>query len=491
MTGKKIRIVRLQNKLKALLLQKFKQMILKKKQEAYIIQWLIGTGDLVILNLIFLGIYNLLDPYYTHFMSLKIREIILLFNFCYFFALYFVPMQLHMSVVFLDKIVQRSFYFVTVFIILFAICLLFLNVGDKLATFITLYYLASLLIFSLWRVLVRIMVKSYRRRGYNAKNIIIVGAGKNGMELFQVIKTDLSYGFHVLGFFDDNTILKDVLPNYLGPISEIEAYVESHDVDEIYCTIPGTNSEKISALLNFAEKNMIRFYIIPEFFRDIKKSMAFEIMETIPLLTIRTEPLQSPTNRTLKRCFDIFFSIAVMIMVYPFLYLIAGLLIKISSKGPILFKQKRTGLYGREFECYKFRTMHVNQEADSLQASKGDPRTTFIGSFLRRTNLDEFPQFINVLKGEMSVVGPRPHMLIHTAQYSILIDKYMVRHLIKPGITGWAQITGYRGETRTLEQMEGRVKRDVWYLENWSFFLDLKIIVVTIIQMFKGDSNAY
>ena len=465
-------------------------MILKNKQ-GYIIQWLIGTGDLVVLNLIFFGVYIFLDPLYTHFMVPKMREIILFFNFCYFFALYFVPIQLHVSVVFLDKIVQRSFYFVTIFVFLFAICLLFLNVGDQLATFIMIFFLSSLLLFSLWRVLVRIIVKTYRRRGYNAKNILIVGAGKNGMELYQVIKTDLAYGFHVHGFFDDNTILKDVLPNYLGRINEIEEYVKNHDIDEIYCTIPGSSSEKISALLNFAEENMIRFYIIPDFYRDIKKSMVLDILESVPLLTIRTEPLQSPYNRIVKRCFDIVFSALVLITVFPFLYLIAGAFIKMSSKGPILFKQKRTGLYGREFECYKFRTMHVNVDANSLQAIKDDPRTTKTGSFLRHTNLDEFPQFVNVLKGEMSVVGPRPHMLKHTEQYSILIDKYMVRHLVKPGITGWAQITGYRGETRTLEQMEGRVKRDVWYLENWSFFVDLKIIVVTIIQMFRGDSNAY
>jgi len=460
-------------------------------KQGYIMQWLIGTGDLIILNLLFYAIYNFLDPFYTHYMIPKMREIILLFNFCYFFSLYFVPTQLHMSVVFLDKIVQRSFYFVTVFIFLFAICLLFLNVGDKLATFIMLYYLSSLLIFSLWRVLVRIMVKQYRRKGYNAKNIIIIGAGKNGMELYQVIKTDLSYGFNIHGFFDDNTILKNVIPNYLGRLDEIEAYIDQHDIDEIYCTIPGTNSEKISELLNFAEKHMIRFYIIPDFYRDIKKSMVLDFLESVPLLTIRTEPLQSPYNRFVKRCFDIVFSTVVIITCYPLLYLITGLFIKISSKGPILFKQKRTGLYGKVFECYKFRTMHLNEDADHMQAVKDDPRTTNIGSFLRHTNLDEFPQFINVIKGDMSVVGPRPHMLKHTEQYSMLIDKYMVRHLVKPGITGWAQITGYRGETRTLEQMEGRVKRDVWYLENWSFFLDLKIIVVTIIQMFKGDSNAY
>ena len=419
------------------------------------------------------------------------REIVLLLNFCYFFSLYFVPMKLHMSVVFLDKIVQRSFYFVTIFIFLFTICLTFLNVGNDLATFLVIYYFALLLIFSLWRVLVRVMVKSYRRKGYNAKNIIIVGAGKNGMELYHVIKTDISYGFNVLGFFDDNTILKDVLPNYLGPINQVEQFVKHNDIDEIYCTIPGTNSEKISELLNFAEKNMIRFYIIPEFYRNIKKSMILEIMESVPLLTIRTEPLQSSYNRYIKRCFDIAFSVAVLLTAFPLLYVIAGTLIKASSKGPILFKQKRNGLYGKVFECYKFRTMHVNENADTLQAVKGDPRTTKIGSFLRRTNLDEFPQFINVFIGDMSVVGPRPHMLKHTEQYSMLIDKYMIRHLVKPGITGWAQITGYRGETRTLEQMEGRVKRDVWYLENWSFFLDLKIVVVTIINMFKGESNAY
>jgi putative colanic acid biosynthesis UDP-glucose lipid carrier transferase len=421
----------------------------------------------------------------------KMREIILLFNFCYFFSIYFVPMKLHMSVVFLDKIVQRSFTFVTTYIFLFATCLIFLNVGNDLATFLFVYYLATLLLFSLWRVLIRIIVKVYRRKGYNAKNIIIAGAGKNGMELYHVIKTDLSYGFNIVGFFDDNVILKDALPNYLGTVDQIENFVENNDIDEIYCTIPGTNSEKISELLNFAEKNMIRFYIIPEFYRDIKKSMALEMMESVPLLTIRTEPLQLTYNRILKRGFDLVFSTAVLLTVFPVLYIVAGIFIKISSKGPVLFKQKRNGLYGEIFECYKFRTMRINKEADKLQAIKDDPRTTGVGSFLRRTNIDEFPQFINVFLGDMSVVGPRPHMLKHTEQYSMLIDKYMVRHLVKPGITGWAQITGYRGETRTLEQMEGRVKRDVWYLENWSFFLDLKIIVVTIINMFKGESNAY
>lgn len=216
-----------------------------------------------------------------------------------------------------------------------------------------------------------------------------------------------------------------------------------------------------------------------------------QVMESVPLLTVRREPLQAAYNRVLKRVFDIVFSLGVLLTIYPVMYVIVGILIKISSPGPILFKQKRTGIYGEEFNCYKFRTMRVNQQADLVQAREDDPRKTKIGDFMRRTNLDEFPQFVNVLVGDMSVVGPRPHMLKHTEQYSAIIDKYMVRHLVKPGLTGWAQVTGYRGETKTLEQMEGRVKRDVWYLENWSFFLDLKIIVVTVCNMFTGERNAY
>lgn len=465
-------------------------MILNKKH-GYLIQWLIGVGDLIVLNVLFLLVYRLLDPRFTVAMASSLREVILLLNFCYFFSLYFIPLQLHLSVVFVDKIVQRAFGLVTLMLFLFSTCLIFLHVGSALTTFLLVYYGVSVIIFSLWRVTVRMCLKLYRRKGYNFKKVIIVGAGKNGMELYQVMNDDLSYGFNVMGFFDDNLALRNALPNYLGTTDEVEDYVLRHDIDEIYCALPGSNDGKIVRLLNFAEKRMIRFYIIPEFYRDVKKSMVMEVMESIPLLTVRREPLQSAYNRFLKRSFDIAFSSVILLTVYPILYIVLGTLIKLSSPGPILFKQKRTGLYGRDFECFKFRTMRVNAQADTLQAVKNDPRKTRIGDFLRRTNLDEFPQFVNVFLGDMSVVGPRPHMLKHTEQYSALIDKYMVRHLVKPGVTGWAQVTGYRGETKTLEQMEGRVKRDVWYIENWTFLLDLKIIVVTLLNMFKGDKNAY
>ena len=461
------------------------------KKHGYLVQWLIGVGDLVVLNFLFFWVYQTLGDLYTSVITGRLREVVLLLNFCYFFSLYFIPFRLHMSVVFIDKIVQRALLLVTALFSLFATCLVFLNIGDSLATFLVVYYGVAIVVFSLWRVFVRMLLKMYRRRGYNFKRVIIVGAGKNGMELYKALNDDLSYGFNVLGFFDDNLALKSVLPNYLGMTHEVESYALANDVDEIYCTLPSANDEKIVRILNFAEKHMIRFYIVPEFYRNLKKSLVMEMIESVPLLTVRREPLQALYNRALKRTFDIIFSLLVLVTVFPILYIVIGILIKMTSPGPILFKQKRTGLYGQEFKCYKFRTMKVNAEADSLQAVKDDPRKTKIGDFLRRTNLDEFPQFINVLVGNMSVVGPRPHMLKHTEQYSALIDKYMVRHLVKPGVTGWAQVTGYRGETKTLEQMEGRVKRDVWYIENWSFFLDLKIIVVTVLNMFKGEKNAY
>jgi putative colanic acid biosynthesis UDP-glucose lipid carrier transferase len=353
--------------------------------------------------------------------------------------------------------------------------------------FILYFYLASFVIFVFWRVIAREALKRYRRFGRNYKRVIIVGAGKNGMNLYAEMKKELAYGFYIYGFFDDNLLLKNTLPNYLGMTHEIEDFAAKNTIDEIYCTLPNSKDEKIIRIFNFAEKNMIRFYIIPEFSRYVKKKLTLENIESLPVMAVRTEPLQFVHNQIIKRTFDILFSFVFIVTLFPLMYLIFGSLIKLSSPGPIIFKQMRTGIYGKEFYCYKFRSMKLNNLADEKQAEKDDPRTTKIGQFLRHSNLDEVPQFFNVLIGDMSVVGPRPHMLKHTELYSAIIDKYMVRHLVKPGITGWAQVNGYKGETKTMEQMEGRVRCDVWYLENWTFLLDLKITMVTILNMFIGN----
>lgn len=230
---------------------------------------------------------------------------------------------------------------------------------------------------------------------------------------------------------------------------------------------------------------------MPNIRNYVHRRMYFDMFGNIPILSIRKEPLAQVENRMLKRTFDILFSLLFLCTVFPFIYLIIGAAIKLSSPGPIFFKQKRSGENGKEFWCYKFRSMRVNVDSDKVQATIDDPRKTKIGDFMRRTSIDELPQFINVLLGQMSVVGPRPHMLKHTEEYSRLIDKYMVRHLVKPGITGWAQVTGYRGETKELWQMEGRVERDVWYLEHWTFLLDIYIIYKTVKNAVQGDKEAY
>ena len=468
-------------------------MVKYKGGYGFLIKWLIGTGDLIVLNLIFFLVCKLTQLHELVDFSFKIKIMFLLLNFSYFFSIYFVPVKIYKPVIYTDKIIQRSLSLMAMHAIIFITCLSFfrLDMGLFPVRFVIYLYAALFFVFILWRVFAREALKYYRSSGRNYVRVIIIGAGKNGLTLHSEMKKNNTYGFHIYGFFDDNRILKKTLPNYLGMTHEIEDFIKENDVDEIYCTLPNSQDEKIMRIFNFAEKNMIRFYIVPEFSRYVKKRLKLESIESLPVMAVRTEPLQAIHNQIIKRIFDILFSLTFLISIFPFIYLILGILIKISSPGPIFFKQKRTGIYGKEFKCYKFRSMEVNKLSNEKQAEKNDPRTTKIGQFLRRSNLDEIPQFYNVLRGDMSVVGPRPHMLKHTELYSIIIDKYMVRHLIKPGITGWAQVNGYRGETKTMEQMEGRVMHDVWYLENWSFLLDLKIVLVTLLNMFKGEENAY
>ena len=458
-----------------------------------LIKWLILLGDLLLINFLFFLMYRWLKVYETGYVNINWRFIHLLISFSYIFAIYFIPVRIHQPVMFTDKVIQRSLSVVALHAIIFTACLFFLNLENQTFPiyFIIYFYLLLFIVFTVWRVFARESLKYYRRKGHNYKRIIIVGAGKNGMELHAEMKKEMAYGYNVYGFFDDNILLKNTLPNYLGMTYEVEDFVLKNNIDEIYCTLPSSQDEKIIRMLNFAEKHMIRFYIVPEFSRYVKKQMDLGSIESIPVMAVRSEPLQSIQNQIIKKTFDIVFSFFFLITLFPIFYVVFGILIKMSSPGPVIFKQTRTGFYGRSFDCYKFRSMKMNEDADEKQAEIDDPRATKIGHFLRHSNLDEIPQFYNVLKGDMSVIGPRPHMLKHTELYSSFINKYMVRHLIKPGITGWAQVNGYRGETKTTEQMEGRVRCDVWYLENWSFLLDLKILIITIVNMFRGEKIAY
>lgn len=443
------------------------------------------------MNTIFLFLYHGWGERFDVLIQDKNRELLLLINFCYIFALYLVPDRISDRVLFVEEMIKQSSLLVVLHLLLLTACFFLFSYHVNSYSFFVAFYIIFFLAFVLWRVIARLILKAYRRSGRNFQRVVIVGVGKNGLELYDEMKIQLYYGYRVLGVFDDNPEIKDLIPEYIGPVSEVEAFCLENNVDEIYCTLPGSRDDKIWGLFNFAEKNMIRFYLVPEFYRYLKKKFTLQSIDHLPIIALRDEPLQYWHHRFFKRCFDVVFASAILIFIFPFMYLILGVVIKLSSPGPVIFKQLRTGLYGREFYCYKFRSMRINNDSDNKQANKEDPRITSVGKFMRKTNLDEFPQFYNILKGDMSVVGPRPHMLKHTQEYADLIDKYMVRHLVKPGLTGWAQVTGCRGETRTLSQMEERVKKDVWYLENASILLDMKIIFLTVWKMFFGDKNAY
>ncbi|MFV0420089.1 MAG: undecaprenyl-phosphate glucose phosphotransferase [Dysgonomonas sp.] len=465
----------------------------RKEGFGHLIDWIIHFGDLLLINAFFISVYLIFQQDDVLVDSLHYREKIiafLLINLSYFLVSSFIPFRIALNVIHLEKIVQHS----SAFIALYG---LFVTAGFSIFRIISIpvipwiigfFVLGTLLIG--WHILFRILLKTYRRKGYNYRQVIIVGGGATGIKTYESLMFS-DYGYKVLGFFDDDPNKKEAMPKYLGKVAEIEEYAKKENIDEIFCTIPANQEDTISELAIFSEKNMIRFYLVPEFYRFFKRRFSLHFIESTPILSLRYEPLQHFTNRFVKRCFDIIFSGLVLITIFPIIYLIFGIIIKCSSPGPIFFKQKRTGIRGQEFYCYKFRSMRKNKQANTLQATEGDPRVTKVGAFMRKTSIDELPQFINVFKNDMSVVGPRPHMLQHTELYSSIIDKFMVRHLVKPGITGWAQVSGCRGETKTVEEMEERVKRDVWYLENWTFFLDLKIIFLTIRNAIRGEENAY
>jgi Undecaprenyl-phosphate glucose phosphotransferase len=341
------------------------------------------------------------------------------------------------------------------------------------------------------RVFYTLAIKRYRSAGRNFRNTIVVGHKDSGQTISKFILDNPSLGYKLLGFFDDASSISNTNVQFIGKTDDLESYVQAHKIDEIYCALPFSEHDKIQNLIRFADNNLIRLKLVPDFQGLIKRRVEIDFYDNTPVMTLRSEPLENFGTRLIKRIFDIIFSSLVITICAFTVFPIIALLIKSTSRGPVFFKQMRTGANKRDFMCLKFRTMVVNLDSDSQQAQQNDVRITKIGQFLRKTSLDELPQFINVLMGQMSVVGPRPHMLKHTEEYSRIIDQFMVRHFAKPGITGWAQVNGYRGNTTDSELMRKRVEYDVWYIENYTFLTDIKIIILTVLSMLKGDKNAY
>ncbi|MDO7852494.1 exopolysaccharide biosynthesis polyprenyl glycosylphosphotransferase [Hymenobacter convexus] len=320
---------------------------------------------------------------------------------------------------------------------------------------------------------------------------VIVGASESGQRLYHFLAAHDPTGTQFKGFFADEPVAPALRPLVRGPVAEVKAYCQRTPVDEIYFALPFDHHELIRELSDFAINNFLSFRIVPDYHGTMRQDVSVYHYDHLPVLTVRREPLAIWTNQLLKRSFDVVFSGLVIGLLFPVLLPVLALVIKLDSRGPVFFKQLRPGRRNQLFPCYKLRTMHTGHGQTELQARKGDPRVTRVGYYLRKYNLDELPQFFNVLLGHMSVVGPRPNMLSQLQEYSKRINTYQWRHAVTPGITGYAQVNGCRGETRAPNAMEKRVEYDLKYLENWSFILDLKIIGQTVVNMLRGEENAY
>ena len=455
------------------------------------VKWIFSMIDLLIVNLVFFA-----SMYWQHDSlpadsELYSRPVWLVLNMAMLVGLYFYNDVHERRVFYAEKVVGQALKLVLTHAGIFVTLISFLGHASAQWQRVLWFYIVFFVVLAAWWVISRQLVKLYRNRGFNFKRVIVIGGGTVGVRLINEMLADQGYGYHIVGFFDDNPKARSASAAYQGSLDDVEQFVKTHQVDEMFCAVPDIeDNQNVSRMIRIADNNAVDFYYVPQFGRTVTRQFELQSVGDVPILAVHPYPLKNPINRFVKRAFDLLASTIALIL-SPLVVIPVAIGIKLSSPGPIFFVQKRTGYRGQAFNCYKFRTMRVNADSDTLQATKGDPRVTRFGNFLRRTSIDELPQFYNVWSGEMSIVGPRPHMVAQTELYSELIDKYMLRHTIKPGITGWAQVRGYRGQTEELWQMEKRVEYDVWYAENWTFFMDLKIIFRTVWNALKGEDNAY
>lgn len=348
-------------------------------------------------------------------------------------------------------------------------------------------FLIICVLLTIYRLLFYIVIRNYRLSGGNYVNVVVIGRDKNLKKIRKVFDNPY-YGYRYCGFFDDKPSQS---PTYLGEIYDSFKYIIDNSINEVYCTASKLSRSELQNLINFADNNLIKLKIIPDNKDIYTTAMTVQKYDNIPVLDVRTVPLDADFGRRAKRIFDVVFSSIIIVSLLSWLIPLLYIIIKLESPGPLFFTQKRHGLKRQTFNCLKFRSMTSNGEAHSKMATKNDMRVTPIGRILRKTSIDELPQFFNVFLGHMSVVGPRPHMEQHTSDYEISVDKYLVRHFVKPGITGLAQIKGYRGEIIKPSDILNRIRLDILYVEKWSFLLDFKIILLTIFNAFKGEEKAY
>lgn len=353
------------------------------------------------------------------------------------------------------------------------------------------WLLTSTIMILIYRLILRKTLGALRAKGFNVRTVIIIGDGALAQQVADRLEQHPEMGLVIQGIVSTHestnkelTTTKGTLIRYLGNLNELDAIPKKYKTDQVWIVLPMSEVEKMEQVQTSLSNSSITIRMVPDIFGFRLLNQSVTEVAGLPVINISTSHMLEGKNRFLKLLEDKILALLILILISPILIVLA-IAIKSTSRGPILFKQYRTGANGQDFKVYKFRSMVVHSEEDGkiTQATKGDSRITPIGAFMRRTSLDELPQFINVLQGRMSIVGPRPHALAHNEHYKTLVESYMRRHMVKPGITGWAQVNGFRGETDTIDKMENRVEYDLYYIENWSIWFDLKIIFLTI---FKG-----
>lgn len=467
---------------------------MKDYSETYnkLVNAIVIAGDMMICGAVFLVTVWLKEGY-TEILTKQNMQIVMTLMLCYGFCAAHTGVILYRRKAYAYEVVTRVVKNVVYFGIIGGLILTLGHYINALTFMFIGYLLTVLVLISGYRLLLRYAIKRYRTKGGNLRFVVLVGSGSNMRELFHEMTDYKWVGYWVLGYFDflENVEFSKEC-TYLGKPEEVIPFLkDKRNAHFLYCSLPSKEEETIVPIIHYCENNLVHFFSVPNVHNYLHNRMYFNMLGNVPYLSLHRSPLSQTENRFLKRTFDIVFSLTFLCTLFPIIFIIVAIITKTTMLGPIFFKQKRNGLNNKEFYCYKFRSMKVNADADRVQATKDDPRKTKWGNIMRKTSIDELPQFINVLLGDMSVVGPRPHMVKHTEEYSKLINKYMVRHFVKPGITGWSQVTGYRGETKELKDMEGRIRGDIWYIEHWSFWLDIYIIYKTVANAIGGEKNAY
>ncbi|WP_374166817.1 undecaprenyl-phosphate glucose phosphotransferase [Arcticibacter sp. MXS-1] len=456
----------------------------------YVLRIVLLVTDVLFVNAAFVLAYYCLFGQVSAILAHPYKNYLIVSNLIWFFSSSLLGLYRDATLEHLVNIYRATWKTAAFHAILFAFYLLFSNSDHVPRSFVLGMYGTIALSLLLSRFLGTVIEFMLFRHFNVSRPVAVLGKNNTGLRLAGFLEKSQNFKFE--GFLpEDETMYVDGSGSLVPSACKEIARAASRGIKDVYVSLTPERMPEAKYLLEEAEKQCVRLKFVPDLSGSLAAPFTISYLGEFPVISLRKEPLENIQNRFKKRAFDVVFSSLVVLFVLSWLVPIIAVIIKLQSPGPIFFKQLRSGRNNEPFWCYKFRSMRMNNDSDKRQATKNDNRITPIGKFLRKTSLDELPQFFNVLIGNMSVIGPRPHMLKHTEQYSAIIDKYMVRQFLKPGISGWAQVNGYRGETEDPKLMEKRVEHDIWYMENWSSMLDVKIIFMTVINVVKGEENAY